>query len=173
MSAVDTYREHTRYHGPGNASTVPQRLAEAAITELEATLETCLTNTENALAADQQRIGELQDQLDECKRRRDRDREKLRQAEADLAAMTKERDLRNDLLHASNEELRRDLAAAREEARHMQGDALVIREVAERITKEGTDAPFDSLWMYERMCEVIEVIDSGYLLARYQPEEDV
>ena len=36
---------------------------------------------------------------------------------ADLAAMTKERDLRNDLLHASNEELRRDLAAAREEAR--------------------------------------------------------
>lgn len=95
--------------------------------------------------------------------------EKLRgQAEAGLAAITREST--NDEVLV--EEYRSALAAAREEARHMQGDALVIREVAERITKEGTDAPLDPLWLYERMCEVIEVIDSGYLLARYQPEEE-
>lgn len=38
----------------------------------------------------------------------------------------------------------------------------VVREVAERITKEGTDAPLDPLWLYERMCEVIEVIDAAH-----------
>lgn len=81
VTAIDEYRSYIEAHAP---SQVPRRLAEAAITELEATLETCLTNTENALAADQQRIGELQDQFDECKRRRERDREKLERAEAGL-----------------------------------------------------------------------------------------
>ena len=37
----------------------------------------------------------------------------------------------------------------------------VVREVAERITKEGNTTPLDPMWLYERMCEVIEVVDQA------------
>lgn len=46
-------------------------LKNAALEKLDA----CLTNAENALAADQQRIGELQDQLDRLEAERDTARE--------------------------------------------------------------------------------------------------
>lgn len=64
MTAIDDYRRYTEAHAPSSSKVVPQRLADAAIAELETTLETTFANAEHRYAADQERIGELQDERD-------------------------------------------------------------------------------------------------------------
>lgn len=63
------------------------------------------------------------------------------------------------------------LTAAEERVRESQSALLTVREVAERITQEGNTTPLDPMWLYERMCEVIEVIDAARLTAPEPKEE--